>query len=449
MNATLLLVVALLAALGSAQLRVKSAERTVDLRTQNAQGLQVIELENVGSAAVSSFVFSLPASLASHVAYVSARHNASSTALSTSAPRLTPSSVEFTVSLGSYGLKSKGDAVVVAIVYVLTNVQTPYPAEIPDQFARQYMRYVDSAYVWSNYEVSTQSSTFKLPSNVVESKTTVKPTSAVGEDVIYGPYSDIKSSSSEPITLHYMSNAAFFSVAEQVREYEVSHWGNLAVEDTYKDILHVGAKFTGTFNRLVFARQPTPHAITRFVQLLPGSAFEVYYRDEIGNISSSHYHVNQDNQGVLELFPRFPLFGGWKTAHYSGFNLPLEQALAIDASGRYVLTVPFAAPLNESVVSRYTVRVILPEGSTDIKVESPYSAEEQRSKHFTYLDTSGRPVVVLSRNNVVGQHTADLKVSYSFSSYSMLQEPLLLVAAFFVLCFTIIVAVRLDFGLSH
>lgn len=60
--------------------------------------------------------------------------------------------------------------------------------------------------------------------------------------------------------------------------------------------------------------------------ILPASAKDVYYRDEIGNISTSHLHETDD--GVeLELRPRFPLFGGWKTNYYIGYNVPSYQYL--------------------------------------------------------------------------------------------------------------------------
>lgn len=60
--------------------------------------------------------------------------------------------------------------------------------------------------------------------------------------------------------------------------------------------------------------------------LLPASARDVYYRDEIGNISTSNLR-EMDDQMELELRPRFPLFGGWKTHYYIGYNVPSYQYL--------------------------------------------------------------------------------------------------------------------------
>jgi len=38
---------------------------------------------------------------------------------------------------------------------------------------------------------------------------------------------------------------------------------------------------------------------------------------------------------------------------------------------------------------------------------------EEHSLHYTYLDTIGRPVVVITKNNLVEQHIADFEVWYA------------------------------------
>ncbi len=59
---------------------------------------------------------------------------------------------------------------------------------------------------------------------------------------------------------------------------------------------------------------------------LPASARDVYYRDEIGNVSTSHVREMQD-QVEVEIRPRFPLYGGWKTHYILGYNVPSYQYL--------------------------------------------------------------------------------------------------------------------------
>lgn len=73
------------------------------------------------------------------------------------------------------------------------------------------------------------------------------------------------------------------------RVIEVSHWGNIAVEE-HIHIEHVGAKLKGPFSRYDYQRDQRHErqpSVAGFKTLLPASARDVYYRDEIGNISTS------------------------------------------------------------------------------------------------------------------------------------------------------------------
>ena len=68
----------------------------------------------------------------------------------------------------------------------------------------------------------------------------------------------------------------------------------------------------------------------------------------------------------------------------------------------------------------------------------PYKVERKPDElHYTYLDTIGRPVVVMTKKNLVETHILDFELHYKFSAIYMLQEPLLIVAAF-LLMFTLV-----------
>jgi oligosaccharyltransferase complex subunit alpha (ribophorin I) len=59
---------------------------------------------------------------------------------------------------------------------------------------------------------------------------------------------------------------------------------------------------------------------------LPEQAGDVYYRDLIGNISTSHFRRNfGSGESILELTPRFPMFGGWRNHFTIGYNLPSAE----------------------------------------------------------------------------------------------------------------------------
>lgn len=63
------------------------------------------------------------------------------------------------------------------------------------------------------------------------------------------------------------------------RVIEISHWGNVAVEETI-DIVHSGAALKGSFSRYDYqkdTRSSQPY-VKSYKTLLPASATEVYYR---------------------------------------------------------------------------------------------------------------------------------------------------------------------------
>lgn len=71
------------------------------------------------------------------------------------------------------------------------------------------------------------------------------------------------------------------------------------------------------------------------------------------------------------------------------------------------------------IVEEALVRIILPEGATNIEVETPYAVTRlPDSLHFTYLDTKGRPVIELSAKNLVENHIQEFKVNFIWSIFN-------------------------------
>lgn len=54
--------------------------------------------------------------------------------------------------------------------------------------------------------------------------------------------------------IHFENNAPFLTISSIVRTIEVSHWGNIAVEETI-DLRHTGAVLKGPFSRYDYQRQ--------------------------------------------------------------------------------------------------------------------------------------------------------------------------------------------------
>ena len=62
--------------------------------------------------------------------------------------------------------------------------------------------------------------------------------------IAYGPFANVAPNSAKEVSVHYENNSPFLTVTEMTRVVEVSHWGNVAVEEDI-DMRHTGAKLKG------------------------------------------------------------------------------------------------------------------------------------------------------------------------------------------------------------
>lgn len=84
----------------------------------------------------------------------------------------------------------------------------------------------------------------KLPGSNIESYTKQQPTSLSGSTLTYGPFADVPPYAvAPPLRLHYENNNPFLEAITLTRDIEVSHWGNVYVEEQYV-LEHTGAKHT-------------------------------------------------------------------------------------------------------------------------------------------------------------------------------------------------------------
>ncbi|XP_069912309.1 LOW QUALITY PROTEIN: dolichyl-diphosphooligosaccharide--protein glycosyltransferase subunit 1-like [Oryctolagus cuniculus] len=223
---------------------------------------------------------------------------------------------------------------------------------------------------------------------------------AGGSFIFYISYSQ------DAFKVHYENNSPFLTITSMTRVIEVARWGNIAVEEN-ADLKHTGAVLKGPFSRYDYQRQPNSQisSIRSFKTILPAAAQDVYYRGEISNVSTSHLLILDDSV-EMEIRPRFPLFGGWKTHYIVGYNLPSYEYL-YNLGDQYALKMRFVDHVfDEQVIDSLTVKIILPEGAKNIQVDSPYEISRAPDElHYTYLDTCGRPVIVAYKKNLVEQHS--------------------------------------------
>jgi len=191
---------------------------------------------------------------------------------------------------------------------------------------------------------------------------------------------------------------------------------------------------------------------------LPPTAHTAYYYDVIGNVSTSRFRAGQtpatqikqksrtaarvvDSQ--LELKPRYPILGGWNYSFVIGYDVPLSDMLKNDG-GRKVLSVPFLTGYKDMAVQDVELKIVLPEGarcvptvprpwtklmSRDIEIHTPFPVDTTtHSIHKTYLDTTGRHTITLTKSKCTEFHAQPVYVStlsrtLSSTSFNHLTPP--------------------------
>ena len=432
----------------------KKVERIIDISSQVVKVTCRIQVTNEGQTKVDNYFFKIDQNSKGRLAHISATIASEGNEKEKNPLAVTKHSADgedvWKISLANHGVAAAATSPMIEVRAVFTKVLTPYPTEI-SQGDKQLVLFDGNHYFLSPYLTQTQTTKVRLPTgSSIESYSKLKPNTQSSNIIDYGPYTDIAPNSYSKMQIHYENNSPFLVVNRLERNIEVSHWAGVVSVEEDVDVRHEGAALKGSFSRYDFQREPSNgrSAVKNFKTKLPHSARDVYYRDEIGNISTSNMRQTASSV-VVDLRPRFPLFGGWKTHYILGYALPASDFLFNDGN-QFVLRIPFVNHIfDNSVIEEATVKIVLPEGASNIDVKLPFSVTRERDQiKKTYLDTFGRIVIVLKKTNLVEDHIQDIEVHYTFSRFFMFQEPLLLVSFIFFLCFLVIVYSRLDFKIS-
>ncbi|KAF9676675.1 hypothetical protein SADUNF_Sadunf08G0027700 [Salix dunnii] len=464
----ILTLLAVSAASSTNQIQILNAERRIDLSSHIVKVFLTLKVENVMTAPASEIFLAFPPAQADHLALVKAqaaigkKKKKSYVHLDVNPTELpdAPNGTKY-FSISLLNPLSSGETATLEVLYILTHSLEPFPAEI-SQSESQLVYFRDSALILSPYHVKQQTTFLKTPSTKMESFTRVEPTKFAGRELKYGPYEDHPPYSFSPVIVHLENNSPFAVVEELLREVEISHWGSLQITEHYK-LVHAGARHKGVFSRVEYQSRPSFSGTSSFKHLLaslPPRVHSVYYRDDIGNISSSHLRSDY-RKSELEIEPRYPLFGGWKATFVIGYGLPLEDFLFESPDGKRYLNFSFGCPLAETVVDKLTIKVglllliicihdavvVLPEGSKDPSAAVPFPVEQRLETKYSYLDVVGRTVLVLEKKNVVPEHITPFQVYYTFKPIFMLAEPLMLASVFFLFFMACVAYLHIDLSI--
>lgn len=338
----------------------------------------------------------------------------------------------------------------IQVKLAFANQLSPLPKEIKQGDLQKFL-FTDNVYLYSTYRVSSQTLQLNVGNPSVDSWTQHYPSSIKGDSISYGPYKAQNPFTFHPIKVHFTNYKKLMSVTKLTRILEVSHWGNFAVEEHY-ELRNIGPSIKGPFSRLDYQRggNQAHNSFNNIIAKLPKSASDIYYRDRIGNISTSTCRPSRDGKYLeFDINPRFPMFGGWKTMFYIGYNQPIHEVLSFSGTN-FKLNTMIGTPFENTVVEKFTLKIILPEGSSNIKLEKPFEfLTETFETTKTYLDVQGRPTIILTLKNVVDEQSqAILQVNYTFTFLDQLRKPLFVIGLLFTFCLILMTYVRVDLTIS-
>ncbi|KAK3310681.1 Ribophorin I [Chaetomium strumarium] len=334
------------------------------------------------------------------------------------------------------------------ISYYLLKAYKPLPASIKQE-EQQYLSFSFSAYCPSAYTTTKQKTEVKFPTGNIPDYTKLPGSGDVaefpqkqGSKLSYGPFDEKPAGAVQPVSVRFEFNKPVTHVSRLERDIEVSHWGgNVAFEERYT-LHHRGANLSSLFNRVKWQQsqyyQPTTFALKELKFPLRVGSVDPYYTDVIGNVSTSRFRSSK-REALLEIKPRYPVFGGWKYPFTIGWNSDAKNFLRTTTAGGFVLNVPFLEGPRQAEGLEYEqvqVRVILPEGAENVKYHTsiPTSSitEAGIEIHKTFLDTIGRTALVIKARNLVDDfRDRELVVTYEYPIMAMLRKPLIVFGSVF------------------
>ncbi|KAJ3195496.1 hypothetical protein HK101_011932 [Irineochytrium annulatum] len=449
------------ASASAAKVTNSNLARHIDLTAPGIVRERVQIIFQAGSQDISEYVVALPGSLVKNkLSYLNVaerrdrKSNAPPVTLEVTKAALDPTSgLQYYNAKLSSPLKA-GDKSSVDITAVYTHIVKPYP-KVVGQVDPQFLEFASNIYASTPYLTEKQKTTVRLPTSNLKSELNgPNPVARSGSLVSFGPYTGVNGGSYEKLYLHFEEPKAILVAKTFRKDTEISHLGsNLAIMESY-DLHHQGAELRDSaFSRIDYQfsvhRHPMTNVVKDIKMTLPGDVSNVYYRDDIGNVSTSNLRHGRKASQLL-MRPRYPLYGGWKYSWFIHFDSPLATFLKQDTtrSGRFVFSIPFIGSISNITIDTATLSVLLPEGARNVKVALPFVSDKtEMGVHYTNLDTTGRVNVVIQKYNVADEYAVPVQISYDYPSVLLIQKPVVVALVTFGLLLFGMMYARMDFAI--
>lgn len=251
------------------------------------------------------------------------------------------------------------------IAYLDRIVPTP---EFATQTDPQLFIVDESRFAFSAYHSTKQTLKVLTLGLQVEDLSSDEDIRKEGTSLIYGPYEDVDPYSSEELLIKYENPKPMIKSVKLQRDIWVSHWGaSVSFEETY-ELHNSGTKLKdNSFSRLEYNRRSSSYnlnvAACRIVDIkLPPFAREPFFTDLVGNVSTSNFRQSE-SESLLQLKPRYPVFGGWNYNFTIGWSADIKYFTKLIGANQYLLKVPLLEGPEDIAYDEVTINIVLPEGA--------------------------------------------------------------------------------------
>jgi oligosaccharyltransferase complex subunit alpha (ribophorin I) len=185
-------------------------------------------------------------------------------------------------------------------------------------------------------------------------------------ELLFGPFENIDRYSTKDLSVHFQNDNKAMIATEYEKTIKVAYWRPLLHIQEDFEIHNKGPKLKGHFSQIDFKmrneKNGMSNSITKFQAILPENANDVYYKDLVGNVTTSNFRLEK-RRSVLELRPRYPVYGGWKYTWFHGYTIPQLGFLSSLGNDEHELSVSLLPSIKGLVCEKAKLKVILPEGA--------------------------------------------------------------------------------------
>ena len=414
----------------------------IDISASFVQKTHIITFSSVKNETVSNYVFLVEPEMFDHLAHIEAMY------LENKKPIVIQQKVK-TRSMYTLTVHRKCDTCSVTIIVELfyVNCLVSYPLFVTQKETHLVM-FNGNEIFYTPYTTKYQICyIFVGNGKILDIKGTKHSVNSDGV-IKFDKHTDVLPYTSNTVEVHYENNSPFLKVIHLERTIKVSHWGYIHVEDKVI-IKNDAARFKGGFNRLLTEYQNVHNTLVpSFTSTLPAEAFDIYYKDSIGNISTSTVE-KFGNFTSVKLNPRFVLYGGWKVSYTLGYTLNCNNYIfKFDAEKNiYVLTMNILDLIFPNmIIEEALFKIYLPEGANEIHLDMPFSASyENNSIHYTSCDTLGHKVITMRAVQLTNRHVKYFSLYYVYNNFTLVLKPLA-ISLFNLTAFILFIASRIIYS---